>query len=171
MRASSPARAPKSQLAVEQPSTGRHWNPPKKATPHPKTKEKPQWNGRRATITIKSNPILAGLLTDWRTIIPRVCTDYSQNLSPDTPSKASKNQRSEWERGLLKQGGILGFLKSLRDRDLTAPSAPVHPWPVDQPGGFLSKTSVFLTIKIDTKAWFQWLHQMAWNQIRFHGLT
>ena len=90
-----------------------------------------------------------------RTIIPRVCTDYSQNLSPDTPSKASKNQRSEWERGLLKQGGILGFLKSLRDRDLTAPSAPVHPWPVDQPGGFLSKTSVFLTIKIDTKAWFQ----------------
>ena len=155
MRSSSPARAQKSQLAVEQPSTGRHWYPPKKATPHLKTKEKPQQNCRRAKIMIKSNPIHAGLLTDWRTIIPRVCTDYSQNLSPDTPSKASKNQRSDWKRGLLEQGGILGFLKCLRDRDLTAPSAPVRPWPVDQPGQFLSKTSVFLTVKIDTKTWFQ----------------
>ena len=151
VRLSPPARAPKSQLAVEQPSTGRHWHPPKKATPHPRTKEKPQQNGRRATTMIQSNPILAGLLT----IIPRVCTDYSQNLSPNRPSKASKNQRSEWKRGLLEQGGILGFLKSLRDRDLTAPPAPVHPWPMDQPGQFLSKTSVFPTVKIDTKTWFQ----------------
>ena len=30
MRSSPPARAPKSQLAVEQPSTGTYWNPPKK---------------------------------------------------------------------------------------------------------------------------------------------
>ena len=35
----------------------------KKDTPHPKTKEKPQWDGRRSTITIKSNPITAGWVT------------------------------------------------------------------------------------------------------------
>ena len=35
----------------------------KRDTPHPKTKEKPQWDGRRGTITIKSNPITAGCVT------------------------------------------------------------------------------------------------------------
>ena len=35
----------------------------KKDTPHPKTKEKPQWDGRRDAITIKSNPITAGWVT------------------------------------------------------------------------------------------------------------
>ena len=38
-------------------STGRRWNPPKKDTPRPKTKKQPQWDGRRGTITINSNPI------------------------------------------------------------------------------------------------------------------
>ena len=35
----------------------------KKDTPHPKTKDKPQWDGRRGAITIKSNPITAGWVT------------------------------------------------------------------------------------------------------------
>ena len=35
----------------------------KKDTPHSKTKEKPQWDGRRGVITIKSNPIPAGWVT------------------------------------------------------------------------------------------------------------
>ena len=35
----------------------------KKDTPHPKTKEKPQWDGRRGAITTKSNPITAGWVT------------------------------------------------------------------------------------------------------------
>ena len=35
----------------------------KKDTPHPKTKEKPQWDGRRGAITIKSNPTTAGWVT------------------------------------------------------------------------------------------------------------
>ena len=43
-----PARAPKSQLVVEQPLTGGHWNPPKKDTLRPKTK-KLQQDGRRET--------------------------------------------------------------------------------------------------------------------------
>ena len=32
-------------------------------TPHPKTKEKPQWDSRRGAITIKSNPITTGGVT------------------------------------------------------------------------------------------------------------
>ena len=35
----------------------------KKVTPHPKTKEKLQWDGRRGTITIQSNSITAGWVT------------------------------------------------------------------------------------------------------------
>ena len=61
--ASPPARAPKSQLVVERPSTGGCWNPPKKDTPHLKTKEKPQWDSRRGVIMLKSNPILAEWVT------------------------------------------------------------------------------------------------------------
>ena len=38
----SPTRLPKSQLAVEQPSTGEHWNPPEEDIPHPNTKKKLQ---------------------------------------------------------------------------------------------------------------------------------
>ena len=35
----------------------------KKDTPHPKTKGKPQWDGRRGTSTVKSNRITAGWVT------------------------------------------------------------------------------------------------------------
>ena len=38
MHSSPPARAPKLQLAIEQPSTGKHWNPPKKRYPTSKDK-------------------------------------------------------------------------------------------------------------------------------------
>ena len=37
--------------------------PTKEDTPHPKTKEKAQWDGMRGTITIKSNPISTGWVT------------------------------------------------------------------------------------------------------------
>ena len=40
MHSSSAARTPKSQLAAEKQSTGGCWNPPKKGTPCPRTKEK-----------------------------------------------------------------------------------------------------------------------------------
>ena len=58
MRPSPPVRASQLQLVVEQPSKGGCWNPPKKDTPHPKTK-KPQQDGRRDSIMIKLNPIPA----------------------------------------------------------------------------------------------------------------
>ena len=59
MHSSSPTGAVKLQQVI-QPSTGRHWDPPKKKdTPHPRTKEKLQRNGRKDTIMIKPNPIHA----------------------------------------------------------------------------------------------------------------
>ena len=42
MRSLPLARPPESQLTVEQSSTGKHWNSPKKIPPPLKTKEKPQ---------------------------------------------------------------------------------------------------------------------------------
>ena len=58
-----PESAPKSQLAVEQPSTGGCWNPPKKDAPCSKTKEKLPQDHRRGATTIKSNPIPTGWTT------------------------------------------------------------------------------------------------------------
>ena len=43
----SPVRTPKSQLASEQLSTEECWIPPKKDTPHPRAKVKPQQDGER----------------------------------------------------------------------------------------------------------------------------
>jgi len=54
---SPPVTVPRSQIAVEQPSTGECWNPPKKDTLQPKTQKKLQKDGRRGTIMIKSSPI------------------------------------------------------------------------------------------------------------------
>jgi len=55
MRSSS-ARAPKLQLAAEQLLTEECWIPPKKDTPHPRAKEKPQEDGRRGKIVFKIKP-------------------------------------------------------------------------------------------------------------------
>ena len=55
----------------------------KRDTPHPKTKEKPQWDGRRGAITIKSNPITAAwVTTNWRTITPQKSTHWSEGSEP-----------------------------------------------------------------------------------------
>ena len=53
---SSPVKAQKLQLAVEQPLTGECWNTTKNDIPCPKTKKKLQWDGRRNAKMIKSNP-------------------------------------------------------------------------------------------------------------------
>ena len=71
------------QLVVEQSSTGKLWNPTKKDTPHPRTKKKPHWNGRRGTIMIKSNPI-----PNWvgdsklKTIIPKKFSHCCESYRP-----------------------------------------------------------------------------------------
>ena len=56
MHSASPARTPKLQLTLEQPSTGECWIPPKKDTPHPREKEKPQLDCRTGEITFIIKP-------------------------------------------------------------------------------------------------------------------
>ena len=73
----------------------------KKDTPHPKTKEKPQWEGRRGAITVKSNPITAGWVTH------RLENTYTTEVHPLewrfwTPRQASQPA------GLAMGGGIPG---------------------------------------------------------------
>ena len=46
------------QLTVEQPSTGECWIPPKKYTPGPRAKERPQQDSRRGKITFKIKPLI-----------------------------------------------------------------------------------------------------------------
>ena len=48
----------------------------KKDTPHAKTKEKPQWDRRRGTITIQSNPITVG----W--VIHKLENTYTTEVHP-----------------------------------------------------------------------------------------
>ena len=49
VHSSSPVRTPKLQVTNE-PSTGQRWIPPKKDTPHPRAKEKPQQDSRRRAV-------------------------------------------------------------------------------------------------------------------------
>ena len=56
VRSSSPVRTPKLQLAAEQPLMGDCWIPPKKDTPCPMAKEKPQQDDRRGEITFRIKP-------------------------------------------------------------------------------------------------------------------
>ena len=56
MHLSSPVRTPTLQLAAEQPLTGECWIPPKKHIPHPRSKEKPQQDGRRSEIAFRIKP-------------------------------------------------------------------------------------------------------------------
>ena len=56
MCSSSHARTPELQLTAELPLTGECWIPPKKDTPHPRAKEKPQKDGTRGEISFRIKP-------------------------------------------------------------------------------------------------------------------
>ena len=91
-------RAPKSQLAVEQPLRGRHWNPPKKIPliqgqkrSHNKTIEGAQ---------LKLNQILypqCGWLTNWRTIIPRKFSQCCEGSRPHIMLPSPGIWPRDWE--------------------------------------------------------------------------
>ena len=53
VHSSSPAKIPKLQRTAEQPLTGESWISPRKDTPPPRAKEKPQQDGRRGEITFR----------------------------------------------------------------------------------------------------------------------
>ena len=48
----------------------------KEGTPRPRTEEKPQWDGRRGAIRVKSNPITAGWVTH------RLANTYATEVHP-----------------------------------------------------------------------------------------
>ena len=79
MHSYSPVRTPKLQLAAEQPSSRECWIPPKKGTPHPRAKDKPQQDGRRGEISFRIKP-----LTSQR------CSERSnkpcEQQDPETPT-------------------------------------------------------------------------------------
>ena len=71
----------------------------KNDTPLPKTKEKPQWDGRRGAITIKSNPITAGWVTH------KLENTYTTEVHPLEWRFSAPRQASEL-RGPAMGGGI-----------------------------------------------------------------
>ena len=56
MHSSSPVRSPKLHLIAEQPSTRECWIPAKKDIPHPRTKKKPQQDGKSGEIMFRIKP-------------------------------------------------------------------------------------------------------------------
>ena len=82
---SSPARTPKLQPTAEQPSAGKCWIPRKKDTPHPRAKEKPSQDGRRAIIAFRTKPhthqvCLEGSNNTLGTAAPREPTETEPEL-------------------------------------------------------------------------------------------
>ena len=53
MNSSSSVKIPKLQLIAEELLTGEYWIPPKKDTPHSRTKEKPQKDGMKGEIMFR----------------------------------------------------------------------------------------------------------------------
>ena len=83
MRASSPVRTPKLQLAAEQVSTGEGWLPPKNDISRPRVKEEPQQDGRRGKLHLESNPIPA---RDAQRAQTKTCALQD----PETPQRLSQ---------------------------------------------------------------------------------
>ena len=83
MHSSPPVTAPKSQLAVEQPSSGGCWNPPKTDT-HIQ-RQRRSHNIMVGGVQSQKNQspyLLGGQPTNWRTIIPRNCLTVGKGSEP-----------------------------------------------------------------------------------------
>ena len=81
---SSSGRTPKSQLTAEQPLTEECWIAPKKDTPHPRAKEKPQQDSRRGKTTIRIKPHTRQRCSEGSN---KPCMYHD----PDTPKRLSQN--------------------------------------------------------------------------------
>ena len=99
-------RVPKSQLTVEQSLKRGYWK--KKGTPSPKTKEKPQREGR-GTQSRKNqiSYLLDRQPTNWKTIIPQKFFHGSENSKPQAGFPASSNWSKSPQRiWLLRPAGF-----------------------------------------------------------------
>ena len=94
----------------------------KEKNPHPKTKKKPQPNGRR-TIMIKIKAhTLGGWPTKWKTIMPNKFSHYREDLEPHIRLPSLGMWQRDWESPgnlTLKARGIWlqGFHSTGRNRD------------------------------------------------------
>ena len=106
MCSSSPVRTPKLQLVDEQPSTGECWIPPKRDTPYPREKEKPQQDGRRGKTTFRIKPhtrqrCLRGLKQTLGTSGPRDTTETETELCLSVSCRGTGQQRPATGAGAL----------------------------------------------------------------------
>ena len=77
---------PNLQHAAEQSSKGECWIPPKKDTPHPRAKEKPQQDGRRGEIAFRIKPHACQRCSEGSN--PTLCAPEPRDLTetePDLP--------------------------------------------------------------------------------------
>ena len=90
----------------------------KKHTPHPKTKEKPQWDGRGGTITLKSNRITAGWMT--HTLENTYTTEvHSLEWRFWAPRQVPNLGIRQWEEELLENQSLKASGIWLQDFDRT----------------------------------------------------
>ena len=125
---SSPGRTPKLQLAAEQLLTAEYWIPPKKDSPHPRAKEKPQQNCRRDKITFRIKPHTHQKHSEGSN---KPCT----HQDPETPHRLRQNcvwmfPEKVWVSSGLPQGQGLWvqqtwvwYKPSLRRSSLTPPQS------------------------------------------------
>ena len=122
---SSPAKTPELQLAAEQPSTGECWIPPKKDTPHPGAKEKPQKDGRRGKIAFRIQPHTDQRYSDGSS--KTLCSSGEPSeTEPDLPlsvgvSPAEVRVSSGLQQGLWAQQTWVWHKPSWRRLPLTPP--------------------------------------------------
>ena len=105
MRSSSPVRTPSLHLAAEQPSTGKCWIPPKKDTPCPRAKEKPQQDGRKgkSAFRIKSHTRQGRSESSNKTLCAPGPRDPTET-EPGLPLSASVSPAEAWVSSGLSQG-------------------------------------------------------------------
>ena len=103
VRSSSPVRTPKLQPAAEQPWTAEHWIPPKKGTACPRTKEKPQQDGRRSKITFRIKPHTHQRCLEGSNKILCIPGDPTET-EPDLPLSVSVSPVEVWVCTSLPQG-------------------------------------------------------------------
>ena len=91
----------------------------KKYTPHPKTEEKPQWDGRRGAITIKLNLITAGWVTH------KLENTYTTEVHPRSEDSEPRVRLPslgvrQWEEEFLENQTLKASRIRLQDFDRTA---------------------------------------------------
>ena len=99
------------------------WNPPRKDIPTSKSKKKPQWDGRRGSIMIKSNPISARCVIhklenhNTKEFLPLLWRLWTP-LQASQPCDLTKGLGICWEFGLEGQWDlIIGLTQDWGNRD------------------------------------------------------